>query len=172
MATASTKESGGMSRDLRAEARRLTVEQTVLPGAIAREVGMESAALDSWLAERSQLDGAVVERLAMFLDDRALIRHAMSEASNSVRREFAEKLICNLSILGREMETADGSARADIRDQITMYLADLRRVIELMATDAGKLPERLAAALHSLLEPGDRLLISRSGNKAGARMAE
>ena len=59
--------------------------------------------------------------------------------------------------------------RAVLHDHLVMYLGDLRRLVYLMGADAAKLPERLAAALRSLLEPGDRMMIARAsqGHKAG-----
>jgi hypothetical protein len=158
-----------MARNVRAELRQLAVNEMVATGAVAREIGVSSELLDDWLAERTRIDGAIVVRIIEFIDDRVFIWSAMSEASNRIRQEFATKLIANLAILGTEMEhAARESERADLHDHMTMYLGDLRRLVHLMGADVQKLPERLAAALRSLLEPGDRMMIARAGNKAGA----
>jgi hypothetical protein len=171
MVTARATENSGrlMARNVRQELRELAANQMVPIGAVAREIGVPSAMLDNWLAERSRIDGAVVGRLIQFIDDRTFIWRVMPEASNKIRQEFATKLIANLAIIGSEMEYAEGAERADLHDQMTMYLGDLRRLFELMGDDAAKLPERLAAALRSALGPGDKMLISRAGNKAGAK---
>jgi hypothetical protein len=160
-----TETSGLTMRDVRGELRQLAVNEMVPVGAVAREIGVPSGMLDEWLAERLRIDGAIVGRVIEFIDDRAFVWRTMEEASNSLRQEFAVRLIGNLTILGSEMERAEGAERADLHDHMTMYLADLRRLVELMGDDEAKLPERLAAALRGLLEPGDRMLIAR-GNAA------
>jgi hypothetical protein len=155
-------------RDVREELRQLAVKETVLTGAVAREIGVSSELLDDWMAERTRLDAEVVVRIVQFLDDRAFIWHAMAEAGITVRQEFAARMITNLAILGSEMERATSEVqRADLHDHMTLYLGDLRRLVALMGATEAELPERLAAALRGLLEPGDRMLISRTGGAPG-----
>lgn len=151
-------------RDVREELRQLAVNEKVLTGAVAREIDIRSDLLDDWMAERTRLDAEIAVRIIEFLDDRAFVWHAMAEASNTIRQEFAARLITNLAMLGSEMEHATSDVqRSDLHDHLTMYLGDLLRLVNLIVADAAKLPERLASALRSLLEPGDRMLISRSG---------
>jgi Protein of unknown function (DUF1018) len=165
---AATKRTRAM-RDVREDLRQLAVNEMVPIGAVAREIGVPSAMLDDWLAERTRIDSARFGRIVEFIDDRAFIWRVMPEASNAIRQEYATKLLANLAILASEMEHCVEEERAGLHDSMTMYLADLRRVVDLMAADAAKLPERLAAALRSALGPGDKMLISRAGNKAGAK---
>jgi len=134
------------TRNVREELRQLAVNEMIPTGAIAREIGVPSALLDEWLAEQRRIDGAIVGRVIEFLDDRAFIWRVMStEASNSIRQEFAVRLIANVATLTSEMEHCAESERGDLHDHVTMYLADLRRIVDLMGADAAKLPDRLAA---------------------------
>lgn len=168
MEAARATETGGLiMRDVREELRRLAVNEMVPTGAVAREIGVPSAMLDEWLAERSRIDGAVVGRVIEFIDDRAFVWRTMAEASNSLRQEFAVRLIANIATLASEMEHCAEGERADLHDHMRMCLGDVRRLVDLMGADATKLPERLAAALRGLLEPGDKLLIARGGKSAG-----
>jgi len=156
-----------MLRDLRQELRDLAVNDLVPIGAVAREIGVPSAMLEEWLAGRSRIDGAVVGRLIQFLDDRAFVWRVLPEATNAIRQEFAHRQISNLAKLNVELEHCAEAERGDLHDHVRLYLMDLRRLVDLMGADAARLPEALAAALRSLLEPGDKMLIARAGNKAG-----
>ncbi len=169
MDTARAAETSGslMARNVREELRLLAVNEMVPTGAVAREVGVPSELLDNWLAEKTRIDSTTLGRIIEFLDDRAFVWRVMPEAGNAIRQEFAVRLIANLATLAAEMEHCAEGERADLHDHMSMFLFDLRRVVHLMGADADGLPERLAAALRSLLEPGDKLLIARAGNPAG-----
>ena len=112
-AAPATEESGRVmaARNVRAELRELAANEMVPMAPSPERSACRLRCLMIWLAERRRIDGAIVGRIIEFIDDRAVIWHAMDEATNSIRQEFATRLIANLSILGSEMEHCGGGAR-------------------------------------------------------------
>ncbi len=144
----------------------MILDQRIELPAIARECDVSPQALEDWLCTNARKAPAFLDRIIEFIDDRTLVWAAMNaDAAKGLRQDFANALLQNVKILTEELGQAAG--RDDLRAHLLMYLDDLGRVVKLMEADAAKLPERLAAALRSLLEPGDKLLLARGGNKAG-----
>jgi hypothetical protein len=140
----------------------------LLPGAVAREVGVSVEALLEWL-DGAKKSAPFVESIRQFETDRTEIWKALESAGNELREQFALRMISGVGSLVYEMERTQDGRRADVRDQILMYLKDIRGVLELMVGDAAQTPERLAETIGSALGPGDKMLIARAGNKARAR---
>jgi hypothetical protein len=88
-------------------------------------------------------------------------------ASNATRATLGLRFLTNIAVVLNELESASAGRRGELRDVLMGEIAAVRRVIELIGSEGGQSPERLAETIRGALAPGDTLLIRRGGVKRG-----